>query len=124
MAIQFETEWVDAAALDGPELSATWASLRIRVDDAVITRLVDRADTVRSQVYVPLYPLAESLVTNWWFLLHEIENPAKSSDRGFQRRHALVSARDGYAFPNLQVMPAGGQMHLTWTQDRLQWSQI
>ena len=54
MAIQFETEWIDTAALDGPELSATWASLRIRVDDAIITRLVDRADTVRSQVYVPL----------------------------------------------------------------------
>ena len=98
MAIQFETEWVDTAALDGPELSATWASLRIRVDDVVVTRLVDRADTVRSQVYVPLYPLAEFLVTNWWFLLHEIENPVKSSNRGFQRRHALVSARDGYAF--------------------------
>ena len=124
MAIQFETEWIDAAGLDGPELSATWASLRIRVDEAVITRLVDRADTVRSQVYVPLYPLVESLVTNWWFLLHEIENPAKSGDQGFERRHALVSARDGYAFPNLQVMPAGGQMHLTWIRDRLPWSQI
>ena len=124
MAIQFETEWVDAAGVDGPELSATWASLRIRVDEAVITRLVDRSDTVRSQVYVPLYPLVESLVTNWWFLLHEIENPAKSSDQGFERRHALVSARDGYAFPNLQVMPAGGQIHLTWMPDRLQWSQI
>ena len=124
MAIQFETEWIDSAALNGPELSATWASLRIRVDDAIITRLVDRADTVRSQVYVPLYPLAEFLVTNWWFLLHEIENPVKSSDRGFQRRHALMSARDGYAFPNLQVMPAGRQMHLIWMSDRLQWSQI
>ena len=124
MAIQFETEWIDTAALDGPELSATWASLRIRVDNAVITRLVDRADTVRSQVYLPLYPLAEFLVTNWWFLLHEVENPVKSSNRGFQRRHALVSARDGYAFPNLQVMPAGGHMHLTWMPDRLRWSQI
>ena len=124
MAVSFETEWVNTAALSGPELSATWASLRIRVDDAVITRVVDRADTVRSHVYVPLYPLAESLVTNWWFLLHEIENPVKADDPAFRRRHALVSARDGYAFPNLQVMPSGGRMHLAWMADRLQWSQI
>ena len=90
----------------------------------MITRVVDRADTVRSHVYVPLYPLAESLVTNWWFLLHEIENPVKADDPAFRRRHALVSARDGYAFPNLQVMPSGGRMHLAWMADRLQWSQI
>lgn len=67
MPIRIETEWVDAEAIRGPELSATWASLSIRVDDAVITRLVDRTDTVRSRVYVPLYPLAETLMRdrNW-----------------------------------------------------------
>ena len=124
MAVRFETEWVNAAALSGPELSATWASLHIRVNDAIVTRVVDRTDTVRSRVYVPLYPLAESLVTNWWFLLREIENPVKADDPGFRRRHALVSARDGYAFPNLQVMPSGERTHLTWTPDRLQWPRI
>ena len=48
MPIRIETEWMDAEAISGPELSATWASLRIRVDDAVITRIVDQTDTVRS----------------------------------------------------------------------------
>ena len=124
MAVRFETEWVDTAGLCGPELSATWAALRIQVDDAVLTRVVDRSDTVRSHVYVPLYPLAESLVTNWWFLLHEVENPAKTYDAAFRRRHALVSIRDGYAFPHLQVLPSGEQVQLAWTSDRQQWSQI
>ena len=124
MAVRFETEWVDAAGLCGPELSATWAALRIQVDDAVVTRVVDRADTVRSHVYVPLYPLAESLVTNWWFLLHEVENPAKTDDAAFRRRHTLVSIRDGYAFPDLQVLPSGEQVQLAWTSDRQQWSRI
>ena len=124
MSVRFETEWVDTDAISGPELAATWASLRIQVGDAVITRVVDRGDTVRSRIYVPLYPLAESLVTNWWFLLHEIENPLKADDAAFWRRHALVSIRDGYAFPNLQVRPSGERIRLAWTSNREQWSRI
>ena len=124
MPVRFETEWVDADEVGAPELCATWASLLIRVDDSVITRVVDRADTVRSHVYVPLYPLAESLVTNWWFLLHEIENPMKADDAAFKRRHSLVSSREGYAFPNLQVMPTGTRMRVTWTRDRLRWARL
>ena len=92
MPITFETEWVAAEEIRGPELASTWASLLIRVDDAVITRVLDqRAQTIRDRVYVPLYPLAESLVTNWWFLLHEVGNPVKNNDQAFKRRHALVS---------------------------------
>ena len=124
MPIRIETEWVDAEAISGPELSATWASLRMRVNDEVITRIVDRTDTVRSRVYVPLYPLAESLVTNWWFLLHEVENPAKTTDVAFARRHAFVSAPEGYAFPNLQVTPSGERVRLVWKGERRHWSRI
>ena len=124
MPIRIETEWADAEAIRGPELSATWASLRIRVDDAVITRIVDRTDTVRSRVHVPLYPLAESLVTNWWFLLHEVENPTKTMDPAFMRRHSLVSAPEGYAFPNLQLTPSGERVRLVWKGERRRWSRI
>ena len=124
MPIRIETEWVDAEAISGPELSATWASLRMRVNDEVITRIVDRTDTVRSRVYVPLYPLAESLVTNWWFLLHEVENPAKTTDVAFARRHAFVSAPEGYAFPNLQLTPSGERVRLVWKGERRHWSRI
>ncbi len=124
MAVRFETEWVDVAGNCPPELAATWAALRIQVGDRTVTRVVDRTDTVRSRVYVPLYPLAESLVSNWWFLLHEVENPAKTDDAAFERRHALVSIRDGYAFPHLQVLPFGEQVQVTWTSGWQQWSQI
>lgn len=124
MPIRIETEWADAEAIRAPELSATWASLSIRVDDAVITRIVDRTDTVRSRVYVPLYPLAESIVTNWWFLLYEVENPAKATDDAFARRHALVSAPEGYAFPNLQLTPSGERVRVVWKGERRHWSRI
>ena len=91
-----------AKDVQGPELASTWASLLIRVADSVITRVVDRrAQTVRDHVYVPLYPLAESLVTNWWFLLYEVGSPAKD-DAAFLRRHALVglARRLGKLTPN------------------------
>ena len=125
MPITFETEWVAAEDIRGPELASTWASLLIRVDDAVITRVLDhRARTVRDHVYVPLYPLAESLVSNWWFLLHEVGNPVKNDDDAFRRRHALASVRDGYAFPKLQVASSGARTLLAWTPDSLGWAKL
>lgn len=125
MPITFETEWVAAEEIRGPELASTWASLLIRVDDSVITRVLDRrAQTVRDRVYLPLYPLAESLVTNWWFLLHEVGNPAKKDDHAFRRRHALVSAKDGYAFPRLDVTSSGTRVLLAWTPDSCRWAKL
>ena len=67
--LNFEFDWVDSEGIRGAELSTTWASLKIAVGDSVVTRIEDkRAKTVRDFVYVPLYPLAEWLATNWWFL--------------------------------------------------------
>ena len=125
MPITFETDWVPAEGIKAPELAETWASLLIRVDDSVVTRVVDRrAQTVRDRVYLPLYPLAESLVSNWWFLLHEVGNPLKNDDDGFRRRHALVSARDGYAFPKLQVASSGARTLLAWSPESFRWAQL
>ena len=123
--LSFEIDWVDADGINGPELSATWASLRICAGDSVITRVLDtRAKTVRDFVYVPLYPIAEWLVANWWFLLHEYENPAKEGDHDFHRRHALRFGREGYAFPDLEMVSSGARTRLVWKRDLLQWSGV
>ena len=125
MPFRFETEWIPADGVRGRELAATWASLRIGVDDEIVTRVVDeRARTVRDHVHVPLYVLAEWLVTNWWFLFHEVGNPAKEGSPAYARRHALGASREGYAFPNLQVSPAGARTRLAWTPDRLEWANV
>ena len=124
MPITFETEWVTAKDVQGPELASTWASLLIRVNDSVVTRVLDRrAQTVRDHVYVPLYPLAESLVMNWWFLLYEVGIPAKDDD-AFMQRHAVVAHGDGYAFPKLHVVPSGGRTLLAWTADSRRWAEL
>ena len=123
--LRFEIDWVDAQGVSGPELSATWAFLRMLAGDSAVTRVLDaRAQTVREFVYVPLYPLAEWLVTNWWFLSYEIATPAKEGDPDFHRRHALSANREGYAFPNLEVVPSGARTHLVWTEGRSPWTGV
>lgn len=123
--LSFDVDWVDADGINGPELSATWASLRIRAGDSIVTRVLDaRAKTVREFVYVPLYPLAEWLATNWWFLTHEMENPARDGDLDFHRRHALRTGREGYAYPDLEMVTIGARTRLAWKRDVMRWTHV
>lgn len=123
--LDFDMDWVDAAGIHGPELAATWASLRIRVGDSTVTRVLDeRARTVRDFLYVPVYPLAEWLATNWWFLTRELENPAKRGSPDFQRRHSLGASREGYAFPDLEVVSTGERTRLAWKSGLSPWTGI
>ena len=115
--LSFEIDWVDAERIAGAELAATWASLRIQSNGSVVTQVHDmRAQTVRDFVFVPVYPLAEWLATNWWFLTRECENPVKAADPAFRRRHGLGSNREGYAFPNLGIVSLGTQIRLSWSR--------
>ena len=115
MRISFEFDWLEAGGVNGPELAATWASLRICVGEDIITKVLDeRAKTVRDCLYVPLYPLAEWLATNWWFLTRECENPIKRAGTEFHRRHGLAAHREGYAYPDLEVVPTGALTRLRW----------
>ena len=123
--LDFDFDWVESDGVRGPELSGTWASLRIRAGDSVITRILDtRAKTVRDFVYVPLYPLAEWLATNWWFITYELQNPAKEGDPDFRRRHSLSASREGYAYPNVDVTPSGSQTLISWKKERPSWIRL
>ncbi|MCY4593142.1 MAG: hypothetical protein OXE86_21835 [Alphaproteobacteria bacterium] len=120
--IEFEFDWMSAHGVEGPELAATWASLRIHVGESTITRVLDeRSRTIRDMVFVSLYPLAEWLVSNWWFLLYEFENPDKENDREFDRRHSLRFGREGYGYPDLQIVSSGHLVRLVWKRDDPNW---
>ena len=106
--LSFKVTWVDAEGIRGPELAATCAELEIRVDDAIVTRVRDaETQAVSDTVVVSVYPLAEWMATNWWFLTHETSSPAKEADPDFRNRHTLAAAREGYAYPDLQMVPQG-----------------
>jgi hypothetical protein len=118
--ITFEFEWADPLGARGEELRATWARLSIIVADRPASRLLDlRTQTVRDAVYLPLYPLAEWFVANWWRLLFEIESPARSNQAEYAERHQLRHAREGYSLPNLSFTAFGDVVQLNWSPESL-----
>lgn len=104
-----KVEWQDSPRARAPELSATWARLEILIDNVPVTKVEDhRAQAVRNGIYVPLYPIAEWLAANWWFLWNEwrVDCP--------EARHNLLAAREGFALPDLSFLPTESRMQLVW----------
>ena len=121
--LEFDFEWEAAKGVKGSELARSWASLRVRVNNSVLTRVVDPADDrIRDHIHVPLYPLAEWLATNWWSLLHESEDREGFASRSFLERHALGPAREGYRFPNMQVVSFDTTTRVTWKHNTVRWT--
>ena len=124
-AIQFSTDWQDGEGIEGDELSSTFASLRVDVRGELLTHVIDnRAQTTRDSIFVPLYPVAEWLAANWWFIKHESENPKKTTDPAFSHRHSWGTATDGYALPDLTIATSGSRTHLTWRRTSASWPKI
>ena len=121
--LSFDLDWLEAESVKGPELAATWASLRIQAGSSTVTLALDeRAKTVREHLCVSLYPMAEWLATNWWFLTSEVASPIKRDDAGFRHRHSLAANREGYAYPDLHVFPLGSLTRLVWRCVDVPWA--
>lgn len=113
--LHIEADWADMSGVAGPdrpEVVATYANLRVRVGDAVITRAHHRrSGTMIDSVLVSLYPIAEWLTGNWWLLTEEAELPGRA---GYTERHSLSAGRDGYCLPDLRFVPEGQSFRLAW----------
>lgn len=119
--LTLDFEWIDPAEARGPELRATWATLQISLDGNAITRLIDDASrSVRSSLFLPLYPLAEWIATHWWFLLAEVETPGRSTSDHYDQRHNLRYGAEGFALPSLTIQPMGERIRLAWQPARLE----
>lgn len=109
--LAFDFEWQDPGGARGDELRATWASLSIRLHGRLLTEVLDRSTrAVRSSVFLPLFPLAEWIVQNWWPLIFENERPETAETVDFDRRHNLRWAREGFALPALRFVNLGDRI--------------
>jgi hypothetical protein len=123
--LTIEFEWEDPLAARGEELRATWARLSILVDKCPLTRVSDlNAGSIRNAVYLPLYPLAEWLVERWWSLWAEPSLSSSLARAGYDNRHSLVHAREGYALPPIKIEPAGSIVRVSWHPEALQFSRL
>lgn len=110
--LQLELEWCDAQTSADRLAQATIARLRIVLGGRCVTALADmRSKSTREAVLVPLHPLAEWLVSNWWHLLYEVETPAdRAGTNGFLSRHDMSVAGDGFVLPRLILASQGDRI--------------
>ncbi|TDT94562.1 hypothetical protein DFO45_2312 [Azorhizobium sp. AG788] len=105
-------EWITQPNIR-TELDATFADLIIEVGGVNITKFSGDYDAPSESIALPVYGIAEWLAENWWSLLWE---PKKNEDRGdsrqFKYRHSLLAAQQGFALPDLTIIPNGDNIIL------------
>lgn len=125
------SEWDRPDGVAAPELAATWARLEMWADSTCITQVEDaEVGSARRGIYCSLYPLAEWIAFNWW-LLQAHSRPAslrssspawsaqrKTSQPPWLKHHNIRAAGDGFAWPDLAVLPSGDRTRVVWRADR------
>jgi hypothetical protein len=125
----FMVEWQEAPGVRAAELAATWARLEIWIDEECVTRVEDPiSGASRRGIYCSLYPIAEWVAFNWWFLQADSRVPALSAggqapgpDPGltsWRQRHNLRGVADGFRWPDLDFSPEGSFVRAHWRSDR------
>lgn len=124
--LQLGVDWLEPARGMLPaEHAVTSGLLEIRVRDRPVT-LVETPSGARTKIYVPLYPLAEWISFNWWFLhgttclgLRPLPALAMGGTRPVD--HAFELARinvrgvgDGYLWPDLAIIGEGAATRVAW----------
>ena len=123
MSLGLDYEWVEVAASPDPLVDCTMAKLRILVNGQVVTAVEDDQGE-RDHVLVPLHQVAEWLVSNWHPLCHEPENNGDPQRPGFDSRHDLAFAGDGFILPSLSITPTGRATVLRWRPSKPAFSEI
>ncbi len=124
MSVRFQFDWVDAGPPPDKLAQFTMATFSVCVGDAVVTSVLDRERRIyREEVVVPLFNVAEWLVTNWWHIWYEVGDAAVSTP-DFESRHNLAFAGDGFVLPNLRMTPSSGRTRLAWNRYKPKYARI
>lgn len=118
-SVRFEARWLDSEPT-GSGADATFAELSIRVGPDSVTSLLETPlrgakRRYRDHVVVPLLSVAEWLVSNWWHLWYEVADTGYPRP-GFESRHDLAHAGDGFLLPRLEMLPDADRIHLRWSK--------
>ena len=114
MSVRFRFGWVDAGPSPDILAQSTMATLSVEAGGATVTSVLDRGNRIYSnEVVVPLFGVAEWLVTNWWHIWYEIEDTGEQRP-DFASRHNLAFAAEGFVLPSLTMTAVSGRMQLRW----------
>jgi len=122
--------WEEDPGVAEPVLARSWAQVEITINNEPVTRFLSlRSNSVKDSVYGSAFPLAAWIVDNWWFLLNEgarrltvlrgARNAMREDDslRFWLRRHNLLTAREGFALPDLSIFRDGNRTQVCWIPD-------
>jgi hypothetical protein len=125
-SLSINIERVPQAAND-PLETKTWAALRIYAGSRCVTRWMTSAFSDESDtIYVPVFAVAQWVVRNWWFILHEpcpTDIPPAplavitSDQKSWMYRHCLRSADAGLFLPRLLLWNDGRYLCAGWSAD-------
>jgi hypothetical protein len=123
--LHIECDPVKQPAATDPLEKATWSSMRIRVGARTVSRVLDKKlNDERSRLYLPLFAVADWVVSNWWALLNEpcrgeFLPPPDSDEPGFSwtKRHCLRAAESDLLLPALYFYSDGRGLRVEWRAD-------
>lgn len=112
--LSLQVEWESGEGVRHPALAGTWARLSFSVGERIPTTVREaRTGGTRSGVYGPAFLLAEWVVKNFAFLLHE-SAPAGPIPEQWLQRHSLLAAREGTSFPDLRFWRDEDRIAVQW----------
>ena len=113
-------------AVDPLERS-TWAEFRLHVANQCVTEHRKRdGGTVSKAIHIPVFPIAEWIVQNWWALLYEPcrgETPPKENSewslatRQWLARHCIRTSESALVLPYFHLFSVGNQVSAVWYED-------
>ena len=124
-------DWLAAPDVRAPEIRATWARLSIFAGAECVTLVEDKeSGSSRRSIFTSLYPLAEWIAFNWWFLRADTR-PATALSRlparydalwsgygeRYRVRHGFRGIGDGFLWPDLFLLPEGETVRIVWSAD-------
>jgi Zn-dependent peptidase ImmA (M78 family) len=129
--LKIRWEWEPADSVRTPEHRATWARIEIKAGSDFVTLVEDRASgSSRRSIYCPLYPLAEWIAYNWWFLQADtrpssflspdsvVVAPAlRVLPASIKEHHSIRASGDGFVWPDLLIVPDDNETRLVWGDD-------
>ena len=110
MGLSIFASWAKTIGLRlAPEIDNTLCRLKITIGGEAATSYKMDNGQAGDSVEVPAYFIAEWIARNWWPLFYE---PQKSEvdDAGFRSRHWLGTARNGFALPDMWLVPSGDEI--------------
>ena len=112
LSFRLKYNWVDPGPSPDAVMRRTMARFSIEVGGKTLTVVQDhQSRRYRKQIIVPLFAVANWLVENWWYLWHEPADTQKQKP-GFEERHNLAFAGNGFLLPKLTIAPSSERIHL------------